>query len=318
MKPAACSICGRANPELFLEQVSDYITSDSFQIWRCHGCGVGFTLPVPEQADRYYPPRYRQYNRFITWAVRALYKIRAGRWARGADSSRRALEIGCGDGFMLETLQRAGWWVVGTERNISAAGYARNVRGLPVFVGGLDALGPQAGFDLIILFHVLEHMSDPLGILKQSAALLTPTGRVLVAVPNLDSWQAKYAGERWFHLDVPRHLFHFSTRSLQNVFELAGLEVIDKGHVSFEHDPYGWAESMLNRSTSGRANVLTRRFMKLDKATPRDQSLLPVGLALLGPGVLLSLLSWMAGRGATVTMTGQKAGARGQGSGVRV
>ena len=150
---------------------------------------------------------------------------------------------------MLDTLRRAGWRVVGIERTPEMARFARHDLELPVFAGGVEAIAARPHFDLIILFQVLEHIRDPLSVLRQCATLLKPSGVLIVGVPNLESWQARYTGPHWFHLDVPRHLFHFSPRSLGKVLQMADLTVSRISFVSFEHDPYGWIESILGIST---------------------------------------------------------------------
>jgi SAM-dependent methyltransferase len=198
---------------------------------------------------------------------------------------------------MLDTLRQAGWRVIGTERTPEMLAYARQELGLPVFVGGMEALSPEPLFDLIIIFQVLEHLADPATTLKQCAQLLKPEGRLVIGVPNFGSWQARFAGPLWFHLDVPRHLFHFSPESLAAALSEAGLGVGEVRFVSFEHDPYGWAQSILNRMGL-RHNGLTRMLMRMDSPSVSGFLQFVVGGFLVVLGLPLAFISWVGRRGA--------------------
>lgn len=306
MNPDSCPICHSVDLRLVFDDVRDYITGNSFQVRRCNNCDVGFTYPYSQQMEPYYPPQYRRYRFPVSVLLRALYSLRAKSWSKLCGKPGTVLEIGCGDGVMLDTLRRLGWRVVGVERTAKMAWFACHKLGLPVFAGGTEAIVPKPHFDLIILFQVLEHISDPLNVLKQCATLLKPGGVLLVGMPNLDSWQALYSGPHWFHLDVPRHLFHFSPKSLENVLEMADLMLAHISFISFEHDPYGWVQSTLNRigaGSRGQANALTRRLMGLDQFAWKDLTMVLVGALMLIPSLLLSLLSWARGSGAIMVAT---------------
>jgi SAM-dependent methyltransferase len=263
---------------------------------------VGFTYPQPDKLDFYYPPNYRRYGQVTSSILKILYNLRVRRWVKRFERPGIALELGCGNGMMLYSLKQMGWRVVGIERSPEVAAFERQRLGLPIFAGGLESLVPKPCFDLIILFQVLEHMPDPLTTLKQCANLLNPSGKIIIGVPNLDSWQAKYAGPDWFHLDVPRHLFHFSPTSLQNALRLANLTVADFDYISIEHDPYGWIESILNKKRIT-TNIITRKLMRLDGVVSGGVEVYPLAGLLLVPSLLLSLVSWMRKAGALMQVT---------------
>lgn len=295
-----CRLCRSSNSELLLERVRDYITGELFKIRRCTHCGVAFTSPQPASMDRFYPQDYRRFGPPARLVLQFLYNRRAGAWVRTLGTPGKALEIGSGAGWMLRALRKHGWRVVGNERNVQSSVAALPKEGLPVFVGGLEAVRSNAQFDLIIMFQVLEHLVDPLTALRDCARLLAPRGVLVVAVPNLDSWQARLCGPFWFHLDVPRHLFHFTPASLARALDQAGLQVTSIGYRSFEHDPYGWIQSALNRMGFPN-NQLTRLLMGLEDRRSTVFSSLAVLAAsgvLLLPSIGLSLLSWMARSGA--------------------
>lgn len=167
---------------------------------------------------------------------------RRARWCAHGLQPGRVLDVGCGNGEMLRALRRLGWDVVGIERTEATAGPARRLE-LEVHAGGLEACRLAASsFDLIILWHVLEHLSDPHAALGELARLLRPAGRVVVAVPNVASWQARLAGPEWYHLDVPRHLYHFDRRTLTHLLARAGLRVERVARVDPAYDVRGWWE----------------------------------------------------------------------------
>jgi hypothetical protein len=171
------------------------------------------------------------------------------------------------------------------------------------------ALSPSARFDLIILFQVLEHLAEPLTTLRRSAELLEPGGMLVVAVPNLASWQARVFGRSWFHLDVPRHQHHFSPGALEYAIQQAGLRVVRTRFVSPEHDPYGWVQSLLNWM-GFKQNLLTKFLMGMNRdqmTAPTIAAITAMSAVLLIPSVALSLCSWGAGSGAIVEMWAAKA-----------
>jgi SAM-dependent methyltransferase len=101
-------------------------------------------------------------------------------------------------------------------------------------------------FDCVTLWHSLEHMRDPRRTLETIRSLLAEDGVVLIAVPDNGGWQARLFGTRWFHLDVPRHLFHFEQRSLETLLRSAGFQCIRRWRQEFEYDLMGWVQSALN------------------------------------------------------------------------
>ncbi len=245
----------------------------------------------------YYPVNYRRYNAWVLIALKTLYHFQVRRWRKLFKKSGSALEMGCGDGLMLDALRRKGWMVAGTERTQEMAEFAKKTLGLQVYVGGLEEIPKGQKFDLIILFQVLEHLNDPVTVIKQCAELLAPEGKLIIAVPNSKSWQSRYSAASWFHLDVPRHLFHFSPTSLQYALHIAGLTISNISYISFEHDPYGWVQSILNKEFDDQ-NKLTRQLMNLDRFTSGHIFALMMSIALIIPSLVVSITSWVNHTGA--------------------
>jgi SAM-dependent methyltransferase len=113
----------------------------------------------------------------------------------------------------------------------------------------LSQVGERERFDCITMWHTLEHMLDIPSTLGRAAILLKPDGRLILAVPDWGGIQAKIFREAWFHLDVPRHLYHFSRNSLDYCLRSAGFSPEGYRHMEFEYDLLGWSQSALNRIT---------------------------------------------------------------------
>ncbi len=135
----------------------------------------------------------------------------------------RLLDVGCGNGDQLVQARALGWKVEGQEIDPKAAEYARNVHGLTVHLGTLEELAfPDATFDAIIVSHVIEHVHDPIGLLKECYRILKPNGSLFVFTPNIESFGHRYFKSYWYALDPPRHLYLFSMSSLRICAKRAG------------------------------------------------------------------------------------------------
>jgi predicted SAM-dependent methyltransferase len=161
-------------------------------------------------------------------------------------TERNLLDFGCGDGSFLLAARAEGWNCCGIERNPPES----LLDELPV-VGSLDQLGDRSPFDCVTFWHVLEHVDDPVDVLTRLRGYLKPGGVVLAAVPNFGSCQARFTGASWLHLDVPRHLYHFTKRSLTKTFEAAGFRVHGATYGEIEYDVIGWSQSLLNLGFGG-------------------------------------------------------------------
>jgi SAM-dependent methyltransferase len=297
-----CPVCGASVGRPIYAEARDPITLDTFRVVGCSSCGVACTTPRPYLLDRYYPIQYRAYGSVVTRVLSALYNLRVSRWTRLKPCGGSVLEVGCGPGLMLAAFKRHGWRALGIERNEAAAETGRRFLQVEIVSTPIEALPASTRFDLIIMFQVLEHISEPVTLLRECAQRLAPGGHLIMNVPNFSSWQARFAGSKWLHLDVPRHLVHFTPQTLAATLQRAGLRLTEISFASLEHDPYGWVESTINRLT-GRANTLTRFLMGLDAFGPAVLLSFLLGAILAPPALLLSVASWVARRGALMEAT---------------
>lgn len=298
-----------------LFETRDYITGDPFLIRRCPECGLALTQPVPAALGRYYPAGYhggtgqRRFPALVEAWQRALYGRRARTVERWTGGPGRVLDIGCGPGWLLRAFQARGWQVHGTERSDDAARHAREVLRLDVQTGPLSPLPwPDGHFDAVVLWHVLEHLPDPAPALAEASRVLRPGGVLLVGVPNFGSIEARLGRGRWFHLDAPRHLAHFTPAILRGCLDQAGLTVRGSSFLAPEYDAFSFVQTALNRLGLRRNllyNLLRGRGAKLweEGGTPWVSVVLTLLLA--GPLSLLAVpwtfLAGLARQGATVT-----------------
>ncbi len=315
----SCDACGsRQTVPLF--DNTDYLSGERFTVVRCADCGLARTV-FPHDADalaRYYGPAYygedgRRFIGVMEWAVRQfrLARVRRIRRLRPDGTPGAILDVGCGRGLILIHLRAHGWQCSGVE--VSEALAERLHRDYDVHIYTAPHLPdnhlPAESQDVILLWHSLEHAAYPAQTIAECARLLRPGGRMIVEVPNLMSWQARLGGGRWFHLDTPRHLYHFSTETLSALSARHGLRVTAQTTLSLEQGFYGMIQTFLNRFTR-RPNVLYRL---LKRQAPRGRgAALDIGVTLaLLPfvvplAVLVESLAVLARCGAVIQLTLEK------------
>ena len=297
-----CVVCGEAAPPRVRVDVRDYVTGERFQLLQCRRCDFAMTDPVPMSLDRYYPPRYRRFNAVAAFVLRRLYLRRVDGWLARIPKSGVALELGSGTGWMLRALRERGWLAVGSERTVTVAVAAREGAGVPMFVGDLDAIRDAPVLDLVIMFHVLEHLADPVAALHALARRVKPGGTLILGIPNIASWQARAVGSRWMHLDAPRHLCHFSPDAIERALHASGFRMAHLDFRSFEHDPFGWVQGGLDRLGFEQGLLVKLLARMPERRSGPLASLAAVVLAVpLGVlGLALAMASWRAGAGAVM------------------
>jgi 2-polyprenyl-3-methyl-5-hydroxy-6-metoxy-1,4-benzoquinol methylase len=222
-------------------------------LWECADCGLGWMQPQPTAPEiaAFYPSNYygaegEKFGRWIEPLVRFVGARRVRFLTRGLPPGAAVLDVGCGRGLLLHELAERGFAAHGTEMSVEATrGIDPRVQ-VRIAPQLAQAAYPSECFDLVTIWHVLEHLPDPAATLAEAHRILKPGGAVVVAVPNYSSWQARVTGAGWFHLDPPRHLFQFSLKSLETVLRGSGFHIASRHHFSLRQNPFGWVQSLLN------------------------------------------------------------------------
>jgi len=176
------------------------------------------------------------------------------------------LDVGCGAGQFLAEMRQLGWEVMGVEPDSQAVKVARGHFGLSVHEGTLEEAGfAEATFDAIAMHHVIEHVSNPIGTLKECHRVLKPGGRLIVVTPNIESLMHRVFREACSLLDPPRHLYLFSSHTLRTCAERAGLRLVTLRTTARAARGL-WKVSYLiyqNRSLLGRSPVKNGLWLRL-------------------------------------------------------
>jgi SAM-dependent methyltransferase len=291
--PGRCASCGGEDGRRLA--TTDHITGEPFEVVVCSRCGLGRTEPVPADLLRYYPTGYYgsggiRFNPLVETAIRTSRGARVDEVTRAHPAPGAILDLGCGRGLMLAELAQRGWRTVGVEMSDAASRHAREVLHLDVRVGELAGCRfPAASFDVVSLFHVLEHLREPDAALAEVRRVITPAGWLLVEVPNFGSLQSAIAGGRGFHIDAPRHLFHFTRAALLQSLERAGFEPLRVATHSFEFGYYGMLQSLLNLVTR-RQNGLYEMLKNRSARPPGSHGIdVAATLALIVPAGVVSV-----------------------------
>jgi 2-polyprenyl-3-methyl-5-hydroxy-6-metoxy-1,4-benzoquinol methylase len=255
MSVATATACGHASSELVrLFDADDPATGDGFTISRCSRCGLVQTVPAPSETelDRYYPRGYhsatKRYRGRMDSVLSLVHRSRIRSLERLLGGTGSVIDIGCGPGVILNQMRARGWTVRGTERSPSAAQQARDVFHLDVRAMNVDEVVAEGvTFDAVVLWHVAEHLHAPAATVRDIARLLRPGGILLIAVPNFASPEARLGRSRWFHLDVPRHLVHFTPSTLGAMLTDAGFRTVKVTHLVPEYDLFSFVQTVENR-----------------------------------------------------------------------
>jgi len=215
-----CPICGSEKFNQFLTCTDYTVSKDDFNIVSCEDCGFKFTNPRPEEKDlgAYYKAEsYISHTGTKKGLINSVYhKVRKHTIKKKEQlissfkTDKQLLDIGCGTGDFLAFCKNKGWKTTGIEPDDDARNVAIKTNGISAFpIGHISNLENES-FNIISMWHVLEHVPNLNERMKELKRLLKKDGKVIIAVPNCSSFDAKKYGKFWAAYDVPRHLYHFT------------------------------------------------------------------------------------------------------------
>ncbi len=250
-----CPWCQSEKAHTHLSLKDYFLTQEPFDIMVCEDCGLLYTTPKPSDekiGDYYKSETYysHQENKkgFIPRVYEAVKSVNLKHKIAIATQGKehgRLLDIGCGVGDFLHFAEQNGWQCTGAEPSDDASSIAKKrIKAVILLPKDLEEL-PDESFDVITMWHVLEHVSDLQWQVNQLNRLLKKGGRLVVALPNFRSYDAQYYKDKWAAYDVPRHLNHFSQDSIAKIFNINGLIqnqtqklVWDAFYISFLSEKY--------------------------------------------------------------------------------
>lgn len=263
--------CVNCKNEEFKEIIDgyDFDTGEQpFKLESCTQCKLTRTSPLldDKELSKWYAPSYygsseKKFNSLIeSWTVFTNNKLaeKILRDYRSKSHNKEAIQvidIGCGRANLLKAFKRLGCKCFGVERSDFPAD--QEMADIHIYKQDLlDIHFDQNSFDLVVIWHVLEHLTDPAAAIEKISQILKPDGLLVIAVPNFGGLQSSLFGKHWFHLDLPRHTYHFSNHSLANLLEANGFTVDSVSTQSLDQGIFGFIQSLMNRLLPGKPNTL--------------------------------------------------------------
>ena len=250
-----CPWCDSEKTQIHLWVKDLFLTNEAFEIHECLKCGLLFTEPRPKsdvigkyyQSEEYYSHQENKKGLIprIYETVKSINLKKKYHMATEGLQPGKMLEIGCGAGDFLKTMEKNGWNCTGIEPSENAKQIARRkVKAEILEPKQINQLEDES-FDLITMWHVLEHIDNLKEEIRQLQRLLKKEGRLVLALPNFKSADAQYYREYWAAYDVPRHLNHFCRESINNIFKTSDLKlkktnklVWDAFYISYMSEKY--------------------------------------------------------------------------------
>jgi len=230
-----CPSCQHPQFDNYLICEDHTVSHESFALVKCTKCELVFTNPRPRAGELH---KYYQSETYISHTdkanslVNTIYKLvrvytlaQKRNLVKGFKANGTILDYGCGTGDFLRSMQNKSWSTFGLEPNTDAQEIAKQ-KNTGSIVSNISEFSADISFDVVTAWHVLEHIADLRETLKSIRKKIAKGGYLIVAVPNLNSYDASTYAEKWAAYDVPRHLYHFTQASLQNLAEKAKFKLV--------------------------------------------------------------------------------------------
>ncbi|MFZ1529214.1 MAG: class I SAM-dependent methyltransferase [Ferruginibacter sp.] len=267
-----CPVCGSSSLQKIFSAKDHTVSGKQFVMERCSACSFMFTNDVPPQQEigaYYASENYISHSDTQKGLINRLYHLVRKRTLAGkrkllqqqtGKTTGHVLDIGCGTGAFLNEMKMAGWQTAGLEPDDTARQNAQKLYGISPEPSHKIFELPHQSFDAVTMWHVLEHVHALHEYLAQVKKLLKPGGKFFVAVPNYTSFDAQHYKEHWAAYDVPRHLWHFSPKSMELLMSKHGLKLLNTKPMWFD----SFYVSMLSEQyKNGKGNIVGALFTGL-------------------------------------------------------
>jgi len=255
----SCPLCGSTTVQLLCHSLSnaDGPLIEKIQLFICLKCNANFTDPriykkdinqIQQYEVGIYQSKKNRLSRMVDVFLAVLIDQKIKKIASMRKPDVNLLDVGCGKGrFLSRVKKREGWLGLGIEPSQRQAEFGVENYGVKVVTGNLTnpALAGSV-FDVVTCWHVLEHIDDPAGFVASINKLLGDDGLLVIEVPNFGSFQAVLGKGKWFHLDTPRHMFHYTKKSIERLLNNSGFYIQKIETYSFDLGTFGMLQTILN------------------------------------------------------------------------
>ncbi|OFX79189.1 MAG: hypothetical protein A2X12_01940 [Bacteroidetes bacterium GWE2_29_8] len=260
-----CPICNNSNFTIFLKCVDFTTTKEVFEITKCNDCGFKFTNPRPNSDEilKYYDsPEYISHTNsnqgIINWTYQQVKKFSIENKYKLIRSFVKRkdftiLDIGCGTADFLKYCQTQGAKCSGVEPNPKAREYCINTNNINTFKEEDIDTFKNESFDVITMWHVLEHVHTLNRRIEELNKLIKKDGIVIIALPNPESFDAIHYKQFWAGFDVPRHLYHFSSKNIIQLMEAANFNHIQTRPMVFDSF---YVSLLSEKYINGKGNII--------------------------------------------------------------
>jgi len=233
-----CPVCNHSNIQIAIESQDFSLTQTAFSVLHCNHCSLRFTSPAPNQDEI---GQYYKFNDYIShtdtkegWMNQLYHFVRSKtladktNWVQSLFIGHKGhlLDIGAGTGAFAHAMQQKAWKVTGLEPDAITRDKAFEIHQLHLQSTDVIFDLPDHEFEVITMWHVLEHVHKLKPYLNQCFKSLKYNGRLIIAVPNYTSFDARHYKKYWAAYDLPRHLYHFSPKSMSILLNEMGFEIV--------------------------------------------------------------------------------------------